>query len=122
MGPAPRRAPWGTKGDPYITVRGMNGKPKLVRLSQLPAAQRAHIRIAAYMSRRDWKTCARIARNAPQTRMILYYSIHCHYMSGDMTSTKRLCAQYGKRYPKLLKRIMSCKNVARGLRFGRRAP
>ena len=122
MGPAPRKAPWGTKGDPYITVRGMNGKPKHVRLSQLPATQRAHIRITAYMSRRDWKTCARIARNAPQTRMILYYSIHCHYMSGDMTRTKRLCAQYGKRYPKLLKNIMSCRNVVRGIRFPRPTP
>jgi len=113
MVPAPRRLPWGAKGDPYISVRGMDGKPKLVRLSHLPAAQRAHIRITAYMSRKDWKTCARIARGAPQTRMILYYSIHCHYMSGDTARTKRLCAQYGKRYPKLVGRIMTCRNVAR---------
>jgi len=120
--PPPRRLPWGAKGDPYISVRGMDGKPTHVRLSQLPAAQRAHIRIAAYMSRRDWKTCARIARSAPQTRMILYYSIHCHYMSGDTQRTRRLCAQYAKRYPKLIQNIMSCRNVARGLPPPRLSP
>ncbi len=117
-----RKPAWALRSDPYITVRGKDGKPKQVRLSQLPPAQTATIRITAYMARRDWKTCARIARKAPQTRMVLYYSIHCHYMSGDLASTRRLCAQYGKRYPKLLKNIMSCRNAAVGRRFPRPRP
>ncbi len=97
--------------DPYVTIAGPGGRPIQRRLSQLSAARRALIRITVYMSRSDWKTCARIARQAPQTRMVLYYSIHCHHMLGDRARVRTLCNQLHRRFPSQWKRTFACKGM-----------
>lgn len=89
----------GMNTDPTV-VALKGGKPTLMKLSQVPASQRAVVRMTAYMSRHDFKTCARIGRSSPQTERVLYYSIFCHYHSGDKARAKVLCDKWRKRYPK----------------------